>query len=102
MPLVVKYGISNLTLIGGRPSDSSLITDGRDRWAVKRYSFPPGKFLIVHTKADCSGVYFTEPMLVLNFGESASDGTGIMISTLLAVERRLNCDFALIINETRL
>lgn len=29
-------------------------------------------------------------MLTLNFGESASSGTGMIISTLLAVERFLN------------
>jgi hypothetical protein len=33
-------------------------------------------------------------MLVRKRGESASSGTGTMISTLLAVERRLNCAFA--------
>ena len=40
----------------------------------------------------CSGTYLTLPTVVLNFGESASGGTGTMISTLLAVERRLNCE----------
>ena len=30
------------------------------------------------------------PVVVRNFGVSASEGTGTMISTLLAVERRLN------------
>ena len=34
------------------------------------------------------------PMVVLNLGALASDGTGITISTLLAVDRRLNCDLA--------
>lgn len=51
--------------------------------------------------AFCSGAYLQLPMVVLNLGESASAGTGITISTLLAVERRLNCDFALIIYSTR-
>ena len=32
--------------------------------------------------------------LTLNFGVSASAGTGIKISTLLAVERLLNCPLA--------
>lgn len=45
---------------------------------------------MLHTNALCSGVYFTEPILVLNLGESASEGTGMIISTLLAVDRRLN------------
>ena len=35
------------------------------------------------------------PIVVLNLGESASFGTGIMISTLLAVDRRLNWLLAL-------
>ena len=30
------------------------------------------------------------PVVVRNFGVSASEGTGTMISTLFAVERRLN------------
>lgn len=34
------------------------------------------------------------PIVVLNLGESASLGTGITISTLLAVDRRLNWDLA--------
>ena len=37
-----------------------------------------------------SGAYLQLPTVVLNLGESASCGTGITISTLLAVERRLN------------
>jgi hypothetical protein len=40
-------------------------------------------------------------MEVLNEGESASDGTGTTISTLLAVERCLNCDLALIMYSMR-
>uniref|UniRef100_A0A2M4B2M4 Putative secreted protein n=1 Tax=Anopheles triannulatus TaxID=58253 RepID=A0A2M4B2M4_9DIPT len=52
--------------------------------------------------AFCSGAYLTLPIVVLNLGESASAGTGMTISTLLAVERRLNCDFALIMYSTRL
>lgn len=54
----------------------------------------PGKLLMDHTKALSSGAYLTDPIEVLNLGESASDGTGMMISTLLAVERRLNWDLA--------
>lgn len=41
MPEVVKYGISNLTLIGGFPSLSSASTLGRPKWARIKYSFPP-------------------------------------------------------------
>merc|ERR1712166_155386 len=48
-----------------------------------------------------SGAYLTEPMLVLKLGDDASGGTGMRISTLLAVERCLNCDFALIMYSIR-
>ena len=57
MPDVVKYGISNLTLMGGLPSVRSPATLGRLNCAFSRYSFPPGNNLIVHTAAFCSGVY---------------------------------------------
>jgi hypothetical protein len=40
-------------------------------------------------------------MVVLNLGESASLGTWMKISTLLAVERRLNCDLAFTMISTR-
>ena len=49
-----------------------------------------GNDLIVHVIAFCSGAYLTLPIVVLNLGESASAGTGITISTLFAVDRRLN------------
>lgn len=45
---------------------------------------------MVHMTAFISGAYLQLPTVVLNFGESASGGTGITISTLLAVDRRLN------------
>lgn len=57
---------------------------------------------MVHTIQFFSGVYFTDPTEVLNFGESASLGTGIMISTLLAVDLLLNWDLALTMYSTRL
>lgn len=41
-----------------------------------------------------SGTHLTLPTVVLNFGESASFGTGMWISTLLAVDLRLNWLFA--------
>merc|ERR1712070_682145 len=47
--------------------------------------------------ASFSGAYLTEPMLVLKLGADVSGGTGMRISTLLAQDRCLNCDFALII-----
>ncbi len=40
-------------------------------------------------------------MVVLNLGALASGGTGMMISTLLAVDLRLNCDLALTMYSTR-
>ncbi|KAK1134617.1 hypothetical protein K0M31_007399 [Melipona bicolor] len=71
------------------------MTDGRPKCALIKYSFPPGNDLMNQVIALCSGEYLTLPMVVLNLGESASLGTGITISTLLAVERLLNCDLAL-------
>jgi len=49
-----------------------------------------GKDLMDHMTAFCSGAYLQLPTVVLNLGESASGGTGMTISTLLAVDRRLN------------
>ncbi len=49
----------------------------------------------------CSGTYLQWPIVVLNLGESASLGTWMTISTLLAVERRLNWDFAFTMISTR-
>mmetsp|Transcript_23852 Transcript_23852/g.63965 ORF Transcript_23852/g.63965 Transcript_23852/m.63965 type:complete len:229 (-) Transcript_23852:417-1103(-) len=57
---------------------------------------------MLQTIASRSGAYLTVPIDVLNEGVSASDGTGITISTLLAVERCLNCDLALIMYSMRL
>ena len=57
---------------------------------VEKKNKRTGKALIDQTIAFFSGTYFTEPAVALNRPESASDGTGIITSTLLAVERRLN------------
>lgn len=54
----------------------------------------PGKLRIVHTNAPISGAYLADPIGLLNFGESASLGTGTMTSTWLAIDWRLNCDLA--------
>lgn len=59
-------------------------------WLSKKHLLLPGKLLMFQTKQLPSGVYFTVPIEVLNFGESASLGTGIITSTLFAVERLLN------------
>ena len=91
MPLVVKYGISNLIDIGGFLSGSSFVklvildyenyipafTDGSPKCARSTYSFPPGNDLIFHRIEFFSGTYVTVPTLTLNFGVSASSGTGI-------------------------
>lgn len=53
-----------------------------------------GKDLIDQTISLFSGTHLTLPTVVLNLGESASVGTGMWISTLLAVERLLNWLFA--------
>ena len=59
------------------------------------------KDFIDQTMEFFSGTYFTAPEVALNRPVSASEGTGMMISTLFAVDRRLNCDFALIMYSTR-
>merc|ERR1719199_2464697 len=51
--------------------------------------------------ASCSGAYLTEPMEVLKEGDEASGGTGMRISTLLAQDRCLNWDLALIMYSMR-
>lgn len=75
IPLVVKYGISNFTLIGlfafpndpappilppnppviPPPCSSSPLTDGRPSSARIRNSLPPPNCLIFQMMADCSG-----------------------------------------------
>lgn len=49
-----------------------------------------GNDLMVQMTAFMSGAYLQLPTVVLNLGESASAGTGMMISTLLAVDLLLN------------
>lgn len=49
-----------------------------------------GNDLTVQMTAFMSGAYLQLPTVVLNLGESASAGTGMMISTLLAVDLLLN------------
>lgn len=58
---------------------------GGERWRQLT-----GKDLIDQTISLFSGTHLTLPTVVLNLGESASVGTGMWISTLLAVERLLN------------
>lgn len=58
------------------------------------YFLLTGKDLMDQTISLFSGTHLTLPTVVLNLGESASVGTGMWISTLLAVERLLNWLFA--------
>lgn len=84
-----------------------------------RNSRPPPSCLIFQTKADLSGAYCTVPVdayatcespdigdsfapLTLNFGVSASSGTGTYISTLFAVLRLLKCAFTFTMYSTLL
>ena len=53
-----------------------------------------GNDLMFQIMEDFAGNHFAFPLVHLNFGESASEGTEISISTLLAVERFLNWDLA--------
>lgn len=53
-----------------------------------------GKDLILQITTFFSGTYLALPTLVLNFGESASLGTGTDISTPLATDCFLNCPLA--------
>ena len=48
-----------------------------------------------------SEVKATVPVVTLNFGESASSGTGMLTTTLFAVDLRLNWDLHLIMYSTR-
>lgn len=68
----------------------SRLYDTRD----KSWFLLTGKDLMDQTISLFSGTHFTLPTVVLNLGESASVGTGMWISTLLAVERLLNWLFA--------
>lgn len=49
------------------------------------HTFPPGKDLIFHIKASCSGAYDADPIDVRTLGLEASVGTGKLISTFVAV-----------------
>ncbi len=102
MPDTVKYGISNFTLIGALFNAlSSDEIEGRPKCALIKNSFCPGNCFIRHMIQSLSGTYSTLPVEVLNDGESASAGTGMIISTLLAVERRLKLDLAFTVYSTR-
>ena len=82
-----------------------LLNNGYNMWPFNKHSCASaltGNDLMVQMAAFWSGAYLQLPFVVLNLGVSASAGTGMTISTLLAVERRLNWLFALIMYSTRL
>ena len=53
-----------------------------------------GNCLMVQSMLLLSGWYLTVPAVVLKRGESTSHGTGIRISTKVAIDCRLNCVLA--------
>lgn len=57
MPDTVKYGISNLTVIGGFPSASAFSTLGRPKWARIRNSLPPCTWRHIHVTVQCTVLY---------------------------------------------
>ena len=65
-------------------------TDGNPKCALIKYSLEPASCLIVQTITSLSGKYTTVPIDALKDGESTSLGTGIIISTLLAIDLDLN------------
>ena len=82
--------------------DHFLTTDRNINCDLVTYSFPAGKDLIDHVMALCSSEYLTFSIVVLNSGKSASLGTGMTISILLAVKSLLNWDLAFIMYFTLL
>jgi hypothetical protein len=88
----VKYGISNLIWIGTRLYFclSSTSTEGKPKEARIWNSLRPGNCLIDQIIELVSGTYLTVPVFALNTGESTSGGTGMIISTLFAIDFALN------------
>ncbi|TNN63912.1 hypothetical protein EYF80_025845 [Liparis tanakae] len=91
--------------LGHQTHDDKLTDAGSPSLSAQHFSLNPGSQtrrrsdrgyadLIDQTISLFSGTHFTLPTVVLNLGESASVGTGMWISTLLAVERLLNWLFA--------
>jgi len=64
--------------------------DGKPNYALIRYSFRPGNYLMHQTMQLLSGTYFTVPTFALKTGLSTSMGTGTIISTLFAIDFYLN------------
>jgi len=64
--------------------------EGNPNEALIKNSFLPSNYLITQTIQLLSGMYLTVPTFALKTGESTSIGTGIIISTLLAIDLDLN------------
>jgi hypothetical protein len=64
--------------------------EGNPKEALIKNSFLPSNYLITQTMQLLSGMYLTVPTFALKTGESTSIGTGIIISTLLAIDLDLN------------
>ena len=67
--------------------------EGNPKAALIKYSLRPSNYLIIQTIQLLSGMYLTVPTFDLNTGESTSMGTGIIISTLFAIDFDLNYIF---------
>ena len=90
LPVVVlNFGVS-ASIGTGMPTPISVHTEAYTNKCIHRSRLLTGNDLIVQMTAFMSGAYLQLPVVVLNFGVSASIGTGMMISTLLAVDRLLN------------
>jgi hypothetical protein len=64
--------------------------EGNPKDALIKYSLRPSNYLITQTMQLLSGIYLTEPTFALKTGESTSIGTGMIISTLFAIDFDLN------------
>jgi hypothetical protein len=64
--------------------------EGNPKAALIKYSLRPSNCLIIQTMQLLSGMYLTVPTFDLKTGESTSIGTGMIISTLFAIDLDLN------------
>ena len=72
--------------------------EGNPKDALIKYSLRPSNCLITQTMQLLSGMYLTVPTFALKTGESTSIGTGMIISTLFAIDFDLNYVFAFMTN----
>mmetsp|Transcript_20795 Transcript_20795/g.31756 ORF Transcript_20795/g.31756 Transcript_20795/m.31756 type:complete len:112 (-) Transcript_20795:804-1139(-) len=73
---------------------SALTILGKAKTAFKVISLCPGNYFIFHNTESLSGIYVAVPEADINYGDWASEGTGIYISTLFAVHFALKLDLA--------